>query len=87
MLVYLYHQQLLYLLNNLSLQKLKCFNEDIANTARGEEEMSGDDSKLLTKIRKEFQAWHNILDQIVMKGKYQRIDVRNSAMIINCCFH
>ncbi|XP_066476130.1 interferon-induced GTP-binding protein Mx2-like isoform X2 [Tiliqua scincoides] len=45
------------------IDKLKLFNEDIANTAQGEEELSGDDARLLTKIRKEFQAWGKTLDQ------------------------
>ncbi|XP_066478258.1 interferon-induced GTP-binding protein Mx1-like isoform X2 [Tiliqua scincoides] len=51
------------------IDKLKLFNEDITNTAQGEEQLFGDDSRLLTKIRKEFQAWDKKLDQSVMKVK------------------
>lgn len=58
-----------YLLQNVPLWKLKLFNEVIANAAQGEEKLSGDDSRLFTKIRKEFQAWNKTLDNSSMKGK------------------
>lgn len=51
------------------IDKLKLFNEDVANTAQGEEQLSGDEPRLLTKIRKEFQAWDKMLNQSVMKVK------------------
>ncbi|NXL87713.1 MX protein, partial [Alectura lathami] len=40
---------------------VKLFNEDIARVTRGEEHLSGNEIRLFTKIRSEFQAWGGIL--------------------------
>ncbi|NWV33960.1 MX protein, partial [Grantiella picta] len=40
---------------------IKLFNQDISQTTRGEEQLFGDEVRLFTKIRKEFQTWGVIL--------------------------
>ncbi|NXC49522.1 MX protein, partial [Penelope pileata] len=40
---------------------IKLFNEDISQVIRGEEHLSGNEIRLFTKIRREFQTWGVIL--------------------------
>ncbi|XP_009502896.2 interferon-induced GTP-binding protein Mx isoform X2 [Phalacrocorax carbo] len=40
---------------------IKLFNEDISQTMRGEEQVFGSETRLFTKIRREFQTWAAIL--------------------------
>ncbi|NWI07575.1 MX protein, partial [Tichodroma muraria] len=40
---------------------IKLFNQDIAQSTRGEEQLFGDEVRLFTKIRKEFRTWGVIL--------------------------
>ncbi|NXX60841.1 MX protein, partial [Scopus umbretta] len=40
---------------------IKFFNHDIAQTMRGEEQVFGNDVRLFTKMRREFQTWEVIL--------------------------
>ncbi|XP_053166759.1 interferon-induced GTP-binding protein Mx-like isoform X2 [Hemicordylus capensis] len=49
------------------IDKIKLFNEDILSSVQGEEKLSNDDSRLFSKIRKEFQNWGQTLDQSAKK--------------------
>ncbi|XP_064381322.1 interferon-induced GTP-binding protein Mx-like isoform X2 [Dromaius novaehollandiae] len=40
---------------------IKLFNEDIAHSMHGEEHLSGNEIRLFTKIRREFQNWEEVL--------------------------
>ncbi|XP_074955666.1 interferon-induced GTP-binding protein Mx-like isoform X2 [Phalacrocorax aristotelis] len=42
---------------------IKLFNQDISQTMRGEEQVFGSETRLFTKIRKEFQTWAAILKE------------------------
>ncbi|NWX87879.1 MX protein, partial [Nothoprocta pentlandii] len=46
---------------------IKQFNEDIANSIKGEEHISENETRLFTKIRKEFQTWEVVLRDTSMK--------------------
>ncbi|NWH94577.1 MX protein, partial [Aegithalos caudatus] len=48
---------------------IKFFNQDISQCTRGEEQLSGDEARLFTRIRKEFRAWGVILQQSAEKVK------------------
>ncbi|NXY21423.1 MX protein, partial [Atrichornis clamosus] len=48
---------------------IKLFNQDISQTMRGEEQLLGDEVRLYTKIRKEFQTWGVILLECGAKAK------------------
>ncbi|XP_042315012.1 interferon-induced GTP-binding protein Mx1-like [Sceloporus undulatus] len=43
--------------------KIQLFNADITSTVQGEEKLSDKDTRLFTKIRKEFQKWGRIIDE------------------------
>ncbi|XP_054830379.1 interferon-induced GTP-binding protein Mx1-like [Eublepharis macularius] len=45
------------------IDKIKLFNQDITHATQGEEKLSPDDSRLFTKIRKEFQKWEEKLEE------------------------
>uniref|UniRef100_A0A7M4FD82 Interferon-induced GTP-binding protein Mx1-like n=1 Tax=Crocodylus porosus TaxID=8502 RepID=A0A7M4FD82_CROPO len=49
------------------IDKIKLFNQDIVNSAHGEEKVSGNESRLFTKVRKEFQKWGKALDESSVK--------------------
>ncbi|NXA51162.1 MX protein, partial [Nothocercus julius] len=53
----------LYLLTDL----IKQFNEDIAHSIKGEEHIFENESRLFTKIRREFQTWEAVLHEISTK--------------------
>ncbi|NXD07755.1 MX protein, partial [Nothocercus nigrocapillus] len=53
----------LYLLTDL----IKQFNEDIAYSIKGEEHIFENESRLFTKIRREFQTWEAVLHEISTK--------------------
>ncbi|KFV19178.1 Interferon-induced GTP-binding protein Mx, partial [Tauraco erythrolophus] len=40
---------------------IKLFNQDISQTMRGEEQLFGNEIRLFTKIRREFQTWGSLL--------------------------
>ncbi|XP_005151864.3 interferon-induced GTP-binding protein Mx-like [Melopsittacus undulatus] len=46
---------------------IKLFNQDVAQTTRGEEQLVGNESRLFTKIRNEFQTWEGVLLQCAAK--------------------
>ncbi|XP_060626288.2 interferon-induced GTP-binding protein Mx1 [Anolis sagrei] len=46
--------------------KIQLFNTDISSSVQGEEKLSNDDTRLCTKIRKEFQKWGQM---VVENGK------------------
>ncbi|KGL75550.1 Interferon-induced GTP-binding protein Mx, partial [Tinamus guttatus] len=46
---------------------IKYFNEDIAHSIKGEEHISENETRLFTKIRREFQTWEAVLHEISMK--------------------
>ncbi|NWI17380.1 MX protein, partial [Crypturellus soui] len=46
---------------------IKDFNEDIAHSIKGEEHISENETRLFTKIRREFQSWEAVLHEINMK--------------------
>ncbi|NXT37842.1 MX protein, partial [Pelecanoides urinatrix] len=48
---------------------IKLFNQDISQTIQGEEQLFGDEIRLFTKIRREFQTWQVILLECAAKGK------------------
>ncbi|NWW56007.1 MX protein, partial [Ifrita kowaldi] len=48
---------------------IKLFNQDISRTARGEEQLFGDEVRLFTKIRKEFRTWGVILLECAARAK------------------
>ncbi|NWQ68218.1 MX protein, partial [Neopipo cinnamomea] len=48
---------------------IKLFNQDISRTIRGEEQLFGDEIRLFTKIRREFQTWGVILLESAEKAK------------------
>ncbi|KFW12613.1 Interferon-induced GTP-binding protein Mx, partial [Eurypyga helias] len=48
---------------------IKLFNQDIAQTIRGEEQLFGNETRLYTKIRREFRRWEVILLECVAKVK------------------
>ncbi|NXK93571.1 MX protein, partial [Formicarius rufipectus] len=48
---------------------IKLFNHDISRTMRGEEQLFGDEIRLFTKIRREFQTWGVILLECAEKAK------------------
>ncbi|NWR88213.1 MX protein, partial [Furnarius figulus] len=48
---------------------IKLFNQDISRTMRGEEQLFGDEIRLFTKIRREFQTWGVILLKCGEKAK------------------
>ncbi|XP_030917987.1 interferon-induced GTP-binding protein Mx-like [Geospiza fortis] len=48
---------------------IKRFNQDISQSTRGEEELSGDEVRLFTKIRKEFRTWGTILLECTARAK------------------
>ncbi|NXC28504.1 MX protein, partial [Campylorhamphus procurvoides] len=48
---------------------IKLFNQDISRTMRGEEQLFGDEVRLFTKIRREFQTWGVILLECAEKAK------------------
>ncbi|KFW86811.1 Interferon-induced GTP-binding protein Mx, partial [Manacus vitellinus] len=47
---------------------IKLFNQDISRTMRGEEQLFGNEIRLFTKIRREFQTWGAILLECAEKG-------------------
>ncbi|XP_006033650.1 interferon-induced GTP-binding protein Mx1 isoform X2 [Alligator sinensis] len=49
------------------IDKIKFFNQDIVNSVHGEEKVSGNESRLFTKVRKEFQKWGKALDESSVK--------------------
>lgn len=55
-----------------SLQLIKFFNQDISQTMRGEEQLFGNEIRLFTKIRREFQTWEVILLECAAKGKHRK---------------
>ncbi|XP_065533066.1 interferon-induced GTP-binding protein Mx1 isoform X2 [Lathamus discolor] len=46
---------------------IKLFNQDVSQTMRGEEQLVGNESRLFTKIRKEFQTWETVLLECAAK--------------------
>ncbi|NWI30287.1 MX protein, partial [Sula dactylatra] len=48
---------------------IKLFNQDISQTMHGEEQVFGNEIRLFTKIRKQFQTWGVILLECAAKGK------------------
>ncbi|NXC08185.1 MX protein, partial [Orthonyx spaldingii] len=48
---------------------IKLFNQDIFRSTRGEEQLFGDEIRLFTKIRKEFQTWGAILLECAARVK------------------
>ncbi|XP_013810702.1 interferon-induced GTP-binding protein Mx-like [Apteryx mantelli] len=46
---------------------IKLFNEDIAHSMHGEEHLSGNEIRLFTKIRREFQNWEKVLQDSSIK--------------------
>ncbi|NXC65726.1 MX protein, partial [Anhinga anhinga] len=48
---------------------IKLFNQDISQTMRGEEQVFGNEIRLFTKIRREFQTWAVILLECAAKVK------------------
>ncbi|NXF04323.1 MX protein, partial [Smithornis capensis] len=48
---------------------IKLFNQDISRTMRGEEQLFGEEVRLFTKIRREFQTWGVILMECAVKAK------------------
>ncbi|NWW94082.1 MX protein, partial [Rhynochetos jubatus] len=48
---------------------IKLFNQDIAQTIRGEEPLFGNEVRLYTKIRREFRTWEEILLECAAKVK------------------
>ncbi|XP_009281369.1 PREDICTED: interferon-induced GTP-binding protein Mx [Aptenodytes forsteri] len=48
---------------------IKFFNQDISQTMRGEEQLFGNEIRLFTKIRREFQTWEVILLECAAKVK------------------
>ncbi|XP_027743199.1 interferon-induced GTP-binding protein Mx-like [Empidonax traillii] len=48
---------------------IKVFNHDISRTMRGEEQLFGNEIRLFTKIRREFQTWGVILLECAEKAK------------------
>ncbi|NXJ93803.1 MX protein, partial [Corythaixoides concolor] len=48
---------------------IKLFNQDISQTMRGEEQLFGNEIRLFTKIRREFQTWGVILLESAAKVK------------------
>ncbi|XP_009677786.1 interferon-induced GTP-binding protein Mx isoform X2 [Struthio camelus] len=46
---------------------IKLFNEDIAHSMYGEEHLSGNEIRLFTKIRREFQNWEGVLQDSSVK--------------------
>ncbi|XP_019380316.1 PREDICTED: interferon-induced GTP-binding protein Mx1-like isoform X2 [Gavialis gangeticus] len=49
------------------IDKIKLFNQDIVNSVHGEEKVSGNEIRLFTKVRKEFQKWGKALDESSVK--------------------
>uniref|UniRef100_A0ACB8FJ33 Uncharacterized protein n=1 Tax=Sphaerodactylus townsendi TaxID=933632 RepID=A0ACB8FJ33_9SAUR len=52
---------------NFLINKIKLFNQDITNSTQGEEALSENDTRLFTKIRKEFQEWGKKLHESARK--------------------
>ncbi|NWI89478.1 MX protein, partial [Pitta sordida] len=48
---------------------IKFFNQDISRAVRGEEQLFGDEIRLFTKIRREFQKWGGILLECAVRAK------------------
>ncbi|NXI89651.1 MX protein, partial [Psophia crepitans] len=48
---------------------IKLFNQDISQTMRGEEQLFGNEIRLFTKIRREFQMWEMTLAECITKVK------------------
>ncbi|KAM6097663.1 interferon-induced GTP-binding protein Mx-like isoform 2-T2 [Chlamydotis macqueenii] len=48
---------------------IKVFNQDISQTMRGEEQLFGNEIRLFSKIRREFQTWEAILLECAAKVK------------------
>lgn len=48
---------------------IKIFNKDISQSTRGEEQLSGDEVRLFTKVRKEFRTWGTILLECAARAK------------------
>uniref|UniRef100_A0A8C3QXB4 MX dynamin like GTPase 1 n=1 Tax=Cyanoderma ruficeps TaxID=181631 RepID=A0A8C3QXB4_9PASS len=48
---------------------IKLFNQEICRTTRGEEELSGDEVRLFTRIRKEFRTWGVTLLEFTVRAK------------------
>ncbi|NWH56592.1 MX protein, partial [Geococcyx californianus] len=46
---------------------IKLYNQDLSQAMRGEERLFGNEIRLFTKIRKEFQTWDEILQECVEK--------------------
>ncbi|XP_062432325.1 interferon-induced GTP-binding protein Mx-like [Rhea pennata] len=46
---------------------IKLYNEDIAHSMHGEEHLSGNEVRLFTKIRREFQNWEGVLQDSSIK--------------------
>ncbi|NXE23519.1 MX protein, partial [Ardeotis kori] len=48
---------------------IKVFNQDVSQTMRGEEQLFGNEIRLFSKIRREFQTWEAILLECAAKVK------------------
>uniref|UniRef100_A0A8B9IXP3 MX dynamin like GTPase 1 n=1 Tax=Amazona collaria TaxID=241587 RepID=A0A8B9IXP3_9PSIT len=48
---------------------IKLFNQDVSRTICGEEQLVGNEIRLFTKIRKEFQTWEAVLLECAVKVK------------------
>ncbi|NWQ81366.1 MX protein, partial [Columbina picui] len=51
---------------------IKIFNQEISQTMRGEEQLLGNEIRLYTKIRKEFQTWEMFILECTEKGKHRK---------------
>ncbi|NXX49462.1 MX protein, partial [Tricholaema leucomelas] len=48
---------------------IKLFNQDISRTVLGEEQVFGNETRLFSKIRKEFQTWEVVLQECAARAK------------------
>ncbi|NXK28141.1 MX protein, partial [Arenaria interpres] len=51
---------------------IKLFNQDISQVMRGEEQLFGNETRLFTKIRREFRTWEMFLLECAAKGKHRK---------------
>lgn len=60
----------LLILGLLSLQKISAFNQDITALVQGEEVVGEKDSRLFTKLRKEFSSWNTVIEDNFKEGEW-----------------
>lgn len=51
-------------------QKINAFNQDITALVQGEEVVGEKDSRLFTKLRKEFSSWNTVIEDNFKEGEW-----------------